>query len=42
VILTKGGDGKTKLPFGVFLAVGAVGAWFLADPLVTRYREMWP
>lgn len=42
LILSKGGDGKTKLPFGVFLAIGAVGAWFLADPLVARYREMWP
>jgi leader peptidase (prepilin peptidase) / N-methyltransferase len=42
LILAKGGDGKTRLPFGVFLAIGAVGAWFLADPLVARYREMWP
>jgi leader peptidase (prepilin peptidase)/N-methyltransferase len=42
LILAKGGDGKTRLPFGVFLAIGAVGAWFFADPLVARYREMWP
>ena len=42
LILTKGGDGKTRLPFGVFLAIGAIGAWFLADPLVARYRELWP
>ncbi len=42
VILGRGGDGKTRLPFGVFLALGAVAAWFFADPLVTRYRAMWP
>jgi leader peptidase (prepilin peptidase)/N-methyltransferase len=41
LILAKGGDGKTRLPFGVFLAIGAVGAWFFADPLIARYREMW-
>lgn len=42
LILSKGGDGKTRLPFGVFLAIGAVGAWFLGEPLIARYREMWP
>jgi leader peptidase (prepilin peptidase)/N-methyltransferase len=42
LILSKGGDGKTRLPFGVFLAIGAVGAWFVGEPLVARYREMWP
>jgi len=42
LILFRGGDGKTRLPFGVFLAVGAVGAWFLGEPLVARYRELWP
>ncbi len=42
VILARGGGGKTKLPFGVFLALGAVAAWFFGDPLVARYRAMWP
>jgi len=42
LILTRGGSAKTKLPFGVFLALGAIAAWFFADPLVQRYRSMWP
>jgi leader peptidase (prepilin peptidase)/N-methyltransferase len=42
LILARGGDGKTRLPFGVFLAVGAVGAWLFGEPLIARYREMWP
>ena len=42
LILTRGGDGKTRLPFGVFLALGAIAAWFLGDPIVARYRAMWP
>ena len=42
LILAKGGDGKTRLPFGVFLALGAIAAWFFADPLVARYRSLWP
>jgi len=42
LILSRGGDGKTRLPFGVFLAIGAIGAWFLGEPLVARYRELWP
>jgi len=42
VILTRGGNGKTRLPFGVFLALGAMAAWFLGDPIVARYRAMWP
>ena len=42
LIALRGGDGKTRLPFGVFLALGAIGAWFFADPLVGRYRALWP
>ena len=42
LILTRGGDGKTRLPFGVFLALGAIAAWFFADPLILRYRSLWP
>ena len=42
LIVAKGGSGKTKLPFGVFLALGAVAAWFFGEPLVARYRSLWP
>jgi leader peptidase (prepilin peptidase)/N-methyltransferase len=42
LIAFRGGDGKTRLPFGVFLALGAIAAWFFADPLVSRYRALWP
>ncbi len=42
LIASKGGDGKTRLPFGVFLALGAIAAWFFADPLSARYRALWP
>ncbi len=42
LILARGGDGRTRLPFGVFLALGAIGAWFFADPMFARYRALWP
>ena len=42
LILARGGDGKTRLPFGVFLAAGSMAAWFFGDPLVARYRSLWP
>jgi leader peptidase (prepilin peptidase)/N-methyltransferase len=42
LILARGGDGKTRLPFGVFLALGAIAAWFFADPLFSSYRSLWP
>lgn len=42
LIATGAGDRKLRLPFGVFLAVGAVAAFFFGDPLVARYRAMWP
>jgi leader peptidase (prepilin peptidase)/N-methyltransferase len=42
LILTRGGDSKTRLPFGVFLALGAIAAWFFGGPLVARYRALWP
>jgi leader peptidase (prepilin peptidase)/N-methyltransferase len=41
LILVRRGDGKTRLPFGVFLALGAMTALFFADPLVARYRSLW-
>ncbi len=40
LILARGGTAKTKLPFGVFLALGAVAAWFFAGPLVAWYRTL--
>ena len=42
LILAKGGSGKTKLPFGVFLALGSIAAWFFGAPLIARYRQLWP
>ena len=42
LIKLKKGDSKTALPFGVFLALGAIAAWFFADPLAARYRALWP
>ena len=35
------GTRKLKLPFGVFLAAGAVAAWFFGAPLVAWYRSRW-
>ena len=42
LMLARGSDGKMRLPFGVFLAVGAIASWFFADPLFARYRALWP
>jgi len=42
LMIARGADGKMRLPFGVFLAIGAIGAWFFGDPLVARYRALWP
>ena len=42
LILTRGGSAKTKLPFGVFLALGAIAAFFFGDALVARYRSLFP
>jgi leader peptidase (prepilin peptidase)/N-methyltransferase len=42
LIVARGGSAKTKLPFGVFLALGAIAAWFFGDPLVARYRALFP
>lgn len=42
VILFRGGDRRTRLPFGVFLSIGAVAALFFGDALVDRYRALWP
>lgn len=42
LMLARGSDGKMRLPFGVFLALGAIASWFFADPLFARYRALWP
>ena len=42
LIATGAGDRKLRLPFGVFLAIGAVVAWFFGAPLVARYRALLP
>lgn len=42
LMVARRADGKLRLPFGVFLAIGAIGAWFFADPLFARYRALWP
>ncbi len=41
-ILLRGGDRKTRIRFGPFLALGAVFAWFFGGPLVAWYRALWP
>ncbi len=42
LIAAGAGTRKLRLPFGVFLAIGAVAAYFFGAPLIARYREMWP
>ena len=42
LIAAGAGDRKLRLPFGVFLAVGAIAAFFFGATLVDRYRAMWP
>jgi leader peptidase (prepilin peptidase)/N-methyltransferase len=42
LILAGRGGGKTRLPFGVFLALGGIAAWFVGDALFARYRALWP
>ena len=42
LIAAGAGTRKLRLPFGVFLAIGAVAAFFFGEPLIARYRQMWP
>lgn len=42
LIVARGGDRKMRLPFGVFLALGAIAAFFFGGFLVDRYRSLWP
>jgi len=41
-IALRGGTLKMRLPFGVFLALGAIAAFFFASPLLERYRSLFP
>jgi leader peptidase (prepilin peptidase)/N-methyltransferase len=42
LILARRGSLKSAIPFGVFLAIGGVAAYFFAPPLLDRYRALWP
>ena len=41
LVLARRADGRTKMPFGVYLAVGALGALFFGDQLVESYLNGW-
>jgi len=41
LIAARRGDRRMRLPFGVFLAIGAVAAFFFGDVLIDRYRSVW-
>ena len=41
LIAARRGDRRMRLPFGVFLAVGAVAAYFFGEALLERYRAVW-
>lgn len=42
LIAARRGDMKMALPFGVFLALGALAALFFGEPLVAHYRALFP
>lgn len=42
LLATGRGDRKMRLPFGVFLAIGAVTTFFFGSFLLERYRSLWP
>ena len=42
LIAARRGSMKMALPFGVFLALGAVAALFFGQPLVAHYRGLFP
>ena len=41
LIAAGGGDRKMRLPFGLFLSLGAIAAFFSGDLLIGRYRSLW-
>jgi leader peptidase (prepilin peptidase)/N-methyltransferase len=42
LIVSRRGTLATAIPFGVFLAIGAVGAHFFATPVISAYRSLLP
>jgi leader peptidase (prepilin peptidase)/N-methyltransferase len=40
VLAARGGDMRTKLPFGTFLGLGAVTAVYLGPPLISWYSGL--
>jgi leader peptidase (prepilin peptidase) / N-methyltransferase len=42
LIVMRRGNLQMRLPFGVFLALGAIAALFVGSALVERYRSLWP
>jgi leader peptidase (prepilin peptidase) / N-methyltransferase len=41
LIAARRGHLQTALPFGVFLSIAALGAYFFASPLLQAYRSLW-
>lgn len=41
LLMTRGGGWKTRLPFGVFLGLAGMGAYFWGTPLFDWYRGLW-
>jgi leader peptidase (prepilin peptidase)/N-methyltransferase len=42
-LIARGSGGlATRLPFGVFLAAGAVASYFFGGSLLQEYRSLWP
>jgi leader peptidase (prepilin peptidase)/N-methyltransferase len=41
LLMTRGGGWKTRLPFGVFLGIAGVGAYFWAAPVFAWYRSFY-
>ena len=42
LVFSRRGSLATALPFGVYLAVGAIAAYFFGSPLLSGYRALWP
>jgi leader peptidase (prepilin peptidase) / N-methyltransferase len=42
LVAWRGGGGQTRLPFGVFLSLGAVATLFWGTALMGAYRSLWP
>lgn len=42
LIVSKRGSLSSALPFGVFLAIGAIAAQLFGGPIIAGYRSLWP